>query len=306
MRVVWIAVLAIICAACGAKNDSPPSSEARALSADAVVTPLTISEISENPSGKYPRYRALMEDLFEDVSVSGYDGTDIRIYPDSPQLFEAVGEGKTQLILEGAYSVLCAASLLEGETLLINAKDRRILFQSYFIVLDSSPLEGPEDLTAKVLALEDSESTSGYFAPLVTLKRKGLAYVKSELPKDNAVSVYLAGEDELILRDLFAGTADCGVLPDYEWDELEPEVRGKLRILLKSEPMPRSLLLLSPDLSDGDREALSSYFLSMKENPAKEPVLEKLKSGGFYRVEDVFDPAELDELTGYCDELGWQ
>ena len=305
MNFLRITVLVILCAACSAKHNEPASSEPKKLPSDAAVNPLIISEISENPSGKYPRYKALMEDLSENVNLSGYDGTAVRIYPDFQQLLKAVREGDAQLILEGTFSTICVASRLEGGTLLINAKDGRVLFQSYFVVPDSSPLNSVENLTGKVLALEDSESTSGYFAALVALRRRGMVYNKSEIPVDNAVNVYLAGEDELILRDLFAGKADCGIVPDYEWDELEPDVKERLKIIFKSDPMPRSLLLLSSELNASDREGLSSYFIAMREDPGKKTVLEKLKSGGFYRIDEAYDPALLDELKGYCDELVW-
>ncbi len=269
------------------------------------LIPLVFSESSNKPVKKIERYQPMINDLILSIDSEFYDTGQIRIYPEIDPIIEDMKENKIHLVIDGTYNILRIAKAIDNEMFLINAKDGLPLFQSYFVVLKDSEINDLDDLIGNKLALEDSGSTSGYFSPMVSLYRSGLKLDKTEPFSEDSVALYLAGEDELIMRDLLNGNADCGIIPDYDYTELNITVKENLKIIYRSKFMPRSLMLFSKTIPGEEADKIKNYFLSLSDLPEKRTLLDNLSSSQFLEVDEVFSEESLKNLINLTDKLIW-
>jgi serine/threonine-protein kinase len=111
-----------------------------------------------------------------------------------------------------------------------------------------SPLRGLQDITPSTrLALGDFFSATKYYVPMSLLQGRRAR-----------ISLNLSTAE--IAEQVRSGSADVGAMAGHprRFSELNPG----LRILASSAPLPQSIVALSPDLSDLDRDRLQRALLS--------------------------------------------
>ena len=264
---------------------------------------LVIGDVSDEPTKKIRRYQPFAEYIVSEDRIPGYGIGEVYVTDSLEKMTEEFEKGNVHIIIEGAYNALKIADKAGACRILLNNKEGLIFFKSYFIALKDSPCSSLEDLGGKTLALEDTESTSGYFLPILELQKNN--FNVSGLNGNNEyLKTVLSGEDEIIIQDLFDMRADTGVYSEYDFEELNKNVREKLKVIHVTEALPRSLLILSPALSKSDCERISDTLLELSNSEQGKSMLEHINSDGFYSVRD-FSIAEnnLDLLMEKAGEI---
>ncbi|MCZ7672208.1 MAG: phosphate/phosphite/phosphonate ABC transporter substrate-binding protein [Chloroflexi bacterium] len=153
---------------------------------------------------------------------------------------------------------------------------RPVLFR-LFTKADSD-IEELEDLRGQMVAFEESFSTSGYMLPLAFLIENGMNPTrKSSL--ETAVSADEVGyvfstADNTTIQWVISGKASVGVIDDVTFGRLPAETQAELKIIARTEAVPRQLVLIGPTISPELQAAIKATLLAADEDEAGRIALE--------------------------------
>jgi len=172
---------------------------------------------------------------------------------------------------------VCGGPYVEGheefglELLVLPEMAHGPIYYSYLIVPSNSSARRLEDLRGKVFAFTDPKSNSGKIAPTYWLAKMG------ETP-DSFFSkhIFTYAHDasiHAVMDNLVDGAAVDSLIWEY-YNNHNPGIGVKTRIIKRSESFGIPPIVVRPDLPKEKREALQKIFLTMHENPAGAKILE--------------------------------
>jgi phosphonate transport system substrate-binding protein len=157
------------------------------------------------------------------------------------------------------------------------------VYYSYIIVPKNSPAKGLDDLRGKSFAFSDPLSNTGKLVPEYLLARKGESS-KTFFNK----TVFSGSHDKSILAvadNLVDGAAVDSLIWEY-LNKIKPELTGKTRILLKSDPYAIPPFVVHPSLEPALKEKLRTILLSAHTNPKGKELLDKMMTEQFVLIPD--------------------
>jgi len=157
------------------------------------------------------------------------------------------------------------------------------VYYSYIIVPRESPAKGLDDLRGKSFAFSDPLSNSGKLVPEYLLARKGESS-KTFFSK----TVYSGSHDKSILA-VADGLVDGAAVDSLIWEylnKIKPDLTGKTRILLKSEPYAIPPFVVHPSLDAELKKKLRTILLSAHTKPKGKELLDKMMTERFVPIED--------------------
>jgi phosphonate transport system substrate-binding protein len=146
------------------------------------------------------------------------------------------------------------------------------------------------DLNGRRVAFEDAGSATSYILPRVALERAGHRLVELPAmapPRSDAVGYAFAQEEINVATWVHKGRADAGALGNQDWDDPErvpPAMREDLRIFHRTEPVPRSLLLLRGDLPAPLKHRIKEILLAAPDDAEGRRVLDLYRKVTRYDV----------------------
>jgi len=157
------------------------------------------------------------------------------------------------------------------------------VYYSYIIVPRDSPAKALDDLKGKSFAFTDPLSNSGKLVPEYLLARRGES-TKNFFSK----TVYSGSHDKSILAvadKLVDGAAVDSLIWEY-LNRIKPELTGKTRILLKSDPYPIPPFVVHPALDAELKEKLRTILLTAHTKPKGKELLDKMMTERFVPIDD--------------------
>jgi len=157
------------------------------------------------------------------------------------------------------------------------------VYYSYIIVPKDSPAKGLDDLKGKSFAFTDPLSNSGKLVPEYLLARKGESS-KTFFSK----TVFSGSHDKSILAvadKLVDGAAVDSLIWEY-LNKIKPELTGKTRILLKSDPYAIPPFVVHPALDPELKEKLRTILLTAHTKPKGKELLGKMMTEQFVPIAD--------------------
>jgi phosphonate transport system substrate-binding protein len=130
------------------------------------------------------------------------------------------------------------------------------------------------------MAFPDSRSTTGYLLPRLMLRHHQL-----DVGRDFSQVLFVGKHDSTALA-VANGTADAGALASYIYEDLEPAIQGKLRILDRSAAIPYGPVVARADLGEELLERIRSFFVTMDRTPQGKAVLKEARLSGFTAARD--------------------
>lgn len=168
-------------------------------------------------------------------------------------------------------------------------------YRGVFYVRDGSPYRGVEDLAGARLVHSGRATTAGYLWCLYALRTRGLPS-----PEAFFGSFVDAGSHEAALRAVLDGRADVAAAKDLVFQEMaaaEPGLRGALREVTASPPVPSNGFAAGPLLTPELKEQIRGLLLSMDQTPRGRKALSDLGAERFLATSDA-DYANLYEMVG--------
>jgi len=186
-------------------------------------------------------------------------------------------------------AIVCSGPYVDGhgkfglEILAVPKAYGGTVYYSYIIVPRDSPAKGLDDLKGKSFAFSDPLSNSGKLVPEYLLARRGESS-KTFFSK----TVYSGSHDKSILAvadKLVDGAAVDSLIWEY-LNRIKPELTGKTRILLKSDPYPIPPFVVHPALDAELKEKLRTILLTAHTKPQGKELLDKMMTERFVPIDD--------------------
>jgi phosphonate transport system substrate-binding protein len=189
-------------------------------------------------------------------------------------------QGEVDLGILNAFSYVEIAARARLRPLARRVRAGRDTYQSYLIVREDAGVVRYEDLRGKTMAFPDSRSTTGYLLPRLMLRHHQL-----DVGRDFSQVLFVGKHDSTALA-VANGTADAGALASYIYEDLEPAIQGKLRILDRSAAIPYGPVVARADLGEELLERIRSFFVTMDRTPQGKAVLKEARLSGFTAARD--------------------
>ncbi|HVJ16109.1 MAG TPA: PhnD/SsuA/transferrin family substrate-binding protein [Polyangiaceae bacterium] len=266
-----------------AEPAEPGAGEARDRSLRAQSLPreqvLRLALISSQPAEAVARYGRLIDWLAE---RAGYEAGDLVVHDSADHVIGKLCDGGADLLLESVYPVVVAMLGCHALPVAVAAKGNSYRYSSTVVVRPDSDVQELEDLGGRDILFEDDRSTSGYLVPRSMLEQVGLAVEPSDQSSRAGAVRYRFGREEMNLVGwVVHGLATAAAISDQD---LANFAGAELRIIARSEPLPRQTVALSPALGAGARERISAALLAATAGASD--ALRTADTAGFVELND--------------------
>lgn len=230
----------------------------------------------EDPAVTLGKYQKVLEAMSASIKTP-VTLVQSRTYADLVRAFE---EGQVDVGILNAFSYVEIGLRARLVPLARRVMAGRDTYQSYIVVRQDGTVAGYEDLRGKVFAFPDPRSTTGYLLPRLMIRRHRLE------PERDFARVLFVGKHDSTALAIANGTADAGAVASYIFDEMEPVIRAKLRVLDSSEPIPFGPLVARAELGEPLLARIRAFFLSLDKTPHGQALLSEARLSGFAAAAD--------------------
>jgi phosphonate transport system substrate-binding protein len=241
---------------------------------------LVVGAISGKPTEEIARFHPLAQHLAGRLADFGIERGKVVVVGSVRELAELMRGGGADLMFDSPYPTLAVGELSGSKVLLRRWKGGKPSYRSLVVVRADSPITSAKELRGKVIAFEDSYSTSGYFLPAVSLQRLGLTL--RELPNPRAkVST---GEVGYVFSEAYAnsltwllhGRADAAGVGEHDYERFLVRETERMRIVLETPHVPRNLVGVRGDLAPALVARIRSLLVELDRTHEGKVLLESL------------------------------
>ena len=154
------------------------------------------------------------------------------------------------------------------------------LYRSYLITHKDSGINSYNDIKNKTIFFQDPCSTTGYLLPRIMFKEHDISI-------SNDINEFIfVGTHDSILLSVLNRSADIGTIASYVYDFADPDIRNKIVVLDKSEPVPLGPFVVRKDLDTELTEKIKNIMLTLDRTEEGRVALRTAGLTGFEEAED--------------------
>lgn len=214
---------------------------------------LTLGSVEEDVEAEHAIFRPLQAYLEQQLAPQGI--TDVRLMVETSiaDIGAAFDRGEIDLYLDSPVLTAMVARMSNAQPFLRSWKEGVSEYSTVIYVREDSPFRRLEDLRGEVVAFKKRESTPGFFMPRAHVALAGIPMVElgseaDAVARDQIGYVFSHG-DQTTLGWVMTGRVDAGVMKGDMLEQAELRgVRGQLRVVAETAPMPRQVLSRRADL----------------------------------------------------------
>nr|AOR51147.1 ABC transporter [uncultured bacterium pAY4-1]AOR51205.1 hypothetical protein [uncultured bacterium pAY4-2] len=169
---------------------------------------------------------------------------------------------------------LLAVPVVHGET----------VYYSYIIVHKTSPIQSFDELKGKKFAFTDPHSNTGALVPTYMLAKRG------ETPRSFFQEFFYSRSHDNSIKAVADQLSDGAAVDSLIWEffqNIDPKLTDKTRIIEKSPPYGIPPIVVHPDLDPASKAELKKILLSLHQQESSAAVLTKLQIERFTEGEDA-------------------
>jgi len=254
---------------------------------------LVLGRISDDPGQHYGQLKPLLDYVVPRMADVGIREGRILMASDPQQMQRYMRRGRVDWVTETAAMAVLLNRRAGARPILATERSGVGVYHSVVFVRDDSDIRSLADLAGRSLALQRSESTSAYYAPVIALLNAGLALETllspSEAPERGRVGYVFAG----------SGLMQAGAFSNLDWERLGLSGEGaasRLRVIHRTPAYPRAVELVRDDMPAVVAERLRQVLLEAAVDPAAAPALEQFFDTTGFREIDATTEALLASL----------
>lgn len=272
---------------------------------------LVIGIVSSKAKKNIKRTTPLVNYLVDNLSDYGFNTGEVWVSNSIEQMGEWLRSGDVDIVTETVFSGLTLKHNYGADIGLLRWKKGVNSYQSILFTHQDSGIDSLDDLLGKAIAFEDKGSTSGYYLPAATLLNEGYQLQKLRSVQDivdkNKIG-YVFIEEQLKRSSEVSSSAwvyrrqvAAGAFSNLDWEDtsiVPDSYKNKLKIIHKSIPIPRSVILYSPMLSQDLRDEISTILVDAEKSKVGNAALNSFqKTKKFERFDDAVESLEaIEEL----------
>jgi len=240
----------------------------------------------------WKRYQPLADYVAEKISddTTRYKG-ETKILPTEQQMVSSVNNGEIDIFFDSPLIGMKVASQTELEPFLLSWKEGERNYHSVFITSIDSDISF-DNLQNKIIVFEDMESTSGYFLPMIHLKRAGYDI---DLKSSEDFSFVFSLDDENTPLWILEGKGDVGATSNLDFEDIPLNIKEKVKVIESTETIPRQMVFVNKNLEN--QNEIKQILLEMNEQPKTQEIIQKIsKTSQFSEIDAEKDLKQIKEL----------
>lgn len=260
--------------------ENQPNRRTSAKELDPAPTPtksIVLGDISGDALKKIERYQPLADYLAENLTEFDIGVGEVDIASDIDTMAQKMESGDVNIYFDSLYPALIVSQKSGSEPILRRWKKGKAEYNTIFFARADSGIKSLEDLQGRMLGVEELESTSGYFLPLVYLLEAELNPVEKQQDSDpvaaNEIGYVFTGEDENTIQWVGSGKVAAGVVDNATFSKIPEESREQLVVLAETETVARQVAVIGPTVDPELRSAIKQLLLDLDETPEGKEIL---------------------------------
>lgn len=243
----------------------------------AAASTLTVGSISNSPDKDIQLFVPLTQYLARQLKDVGIEQGKVVVAKGIPEMAEKLRVRQVDILFDSPYPSVAVSRLADSKILLRRWKKGEAEYTSLFVVRADSAVRSIADLGGKMIALEDSYSTSGYFLPksaLLDAHYSVREYSASDVrlgPKE--VGYMFSGEKETTLLWVVRGKVAAGAVGHHDLEQFRKFQPDALRVIHETPALPRHLVSHRKDLDPKLVRRLREVLLAMENSDEGRKVL---------------------------------
>ncbi|RMF12764.1 MAG: phosphate/phosphite/phosphonate ABC transporter substrate-binding protein [Alphaproteobacteria bacterium] len=240
-----------------------------------------MGRISSKPARQYRNLDKLNRAMVDAMSDFGIGNTQVRIARNAEHMRQLLEAELVDYLSETVFTAVALEKQGVADIVLREWKGGVPTFYSLILVRKSSDLQTVADLAGRSIVFEDSGSTSGFYLPYLFLRNQGLdlhAATSGDSAPSDSLQYSFGGDETTVLARVIRGKADAGAISNLEWlnDKKVPAVfRENLRILARTEPITRSVVLVRRTLPAELKKRIVQTLLALGHTESGRAVLQE-------------------------------
>jgi phosphonate transport system substrate-binding protein len=239
------------------------------------------------------------------LSEFGIGVGEVKVAPDLATMTEWMKSGDIHLYFDSLYPAMIVSDGSGANLILRRWKSGVEQYHTVFFTLADSGITTLDDLKGKMVAFEESVSTSGFMMPLAFMINAGIKVVEkdatdAEVAADEVGYMFSNGEDNTV-QWVIIGRVAAGTVDDQTYLEIADENRQDLTIVAETSDIPRQVVIAQPDISPEMLDAIKTLLVNMDETDEGKAVLEAFSNT--VQFDDFPEGAEtaLTQMRGWFD-----
>ncbi|WP_321393439.1 phosphate/phosphite/phosphonate ABC transporter substrate-binding protein [Emcibacter sp.] len=254
-----------------------------------------IASISDTPSEEIKKFQALADYLQDNLKEFGYESSRVLVARTTDDIANAIQEKQVDLFLDSPLVVESVNRKVGSRTILRRWKKGKSHYHTVIFSLKNSPVLALPDLKSQTIAFDSKSSTSGFLMPRAMFLDQGLPLRETQpgqdaTPDNNAVNFVISGHDENTLTWVLHQRVDAGAMSNQKLEKLTNSDLSQLKIIDRSNPIPRHAVTFSPHLSEEIVDKLVQLLSRMHLSEKGRKVLKKAEKTAKF---DVMPETEL-------------
>lgn len=265
---------------------------------------LTIGSVSLNPTQEYDTFRPLANYLAARLESVGIGHGRVEIVDSLSKMVDELNTGKVDIYIDSPFPVGFVYQRSEIKILLKRLKQGAEVYRSVLFVRADGGVESLNGLKGRMTAFGEPFSTTGYLLPKAALLSAGFKVVNFvdpgvSVPQDEIGYVF-SNDAENTMVWVLKGKVTAGAVNEDYFEALAGNRIGELRILHRSDPVPRNIVCARSGLDVELVRAVVGVLLDMNEDAEGRVVLNAFEHTSRF---EPFPEGGLQALAGVIELL---
>jgi len=269
---------------------------------------LTIGSVSLSPAQEHDVFRPLADYLGARLGPVGIGRGRVVVVDSLSTMVDELDAGRVDIYIDSPFPVGFVVQHCDTRVLLRRLKRGAMEYRSVLFARSDGGVNGMADLRGRMIAFGEPFSTSGYLLPKAALVSSGFELVNFADPAatvpDDKIGYVFSNDAENTMVWVLKGKVTAGAVNEDYFAALAGQRIGELRILFRSDAVPRNVVCARGDLDADVMQSVVGVLIEMSEDPEGRVVLD-----GFERT-SAFEPfpegeralAGVIELLPYVEE----
>lgn len=293
IAMVVLAACAIVAPAAAQSPPPPPPPPGEPQSV------LVLGRISDDPKQHYEALRPLLDYVVPRMRGVGIREGRILMARDAQQMISYLRRRRVDWITETPAMAVDYRDRAGAKIMLATERGGGLLYHTVFFARRDSGIASLRDLAGHAIAFQNPYSTSSYVSPASELIDAGLKLdlLLSPMDKPDAgrVGYLFARSESNISTWVHKRLVDAGAFSNLDWNDLSrlPEsFRQDLTVIHETEPYPRAVEVVRPDMDPKVQARLREILLAAADDPAaREPMRRFFGTSRFVPVDGEAEAA---------------
>ena len=302
-------LLGLLVAVAGCRGDSTPEEPVPTPSAASDLTgTLVLGDVEANmPIRRIRWIQPLADHLAARLSDHGIGQGRVVVARDLRQMARFLENGTVDVYLDSPLPSLAVQRLAGSQIILRRLVNDQRVYWSVFVARDDLGIESLDDLRGQVLAFQEKHSTTGFLLPAHSLLEQGHRLREVRGPRESVaadeVGYFFSGDEENTIDMLRTGSVGVGAISSQDLADLPDELKSQLRIVARTDSLPRQLVSVRPGLDPDLVIRLRGLLLGLTDAD-REALAGAVEGGGWTWIfEDLSDEARR-RLEGFAGTVG--